>query len=863
MVGGAGPWGGGTTNSTPTVDASDRKFYVMASDRGNKKALEDFDRALNKQREVTPPPPPRAVTTTAPEPRPPFRPETTPQYTPNSPTVFPPNLDNQGPFDFGVGNPFLPNPIFHGPSAPTSDPAADNGNDDPHPEPNVSKAQELQTDLSEADDRVGRLIAGRGSIMAIENAAQQRDELRAEIEAYQEDLEKKLEDADARVERLTQDRSPIPAIEHAAEERDALRAELDVFPGPTRLEELEGELDEAEERVDRLVAGRGSIAAIENAAQERDAVKDAIADESHAALLRSGNQYYRITNPETGAAYTRDEASALRDEAVSQAEGRILAAAADGRDPDRLHIINPLTGTEYTDAEINAIVGAANDRVEAADEAANDIEQISEAWLEHNQELNYHIQSSGEAMTPDQLIAATQNYIDNQSEAWRQERAELEADLADAGERYLTAIDGNQFQGGVYGGFDDRNDADTQFAIGLALQSDPSLIGEVNAEGLINTFNEENGKRIGAAHFQHEVIDSFAELDGDSPNAQRAAADGIDSLRSQTFADVFTEDGNLDDWNDTLDALEATIDADDPIASHNALVAELSSSSSIDDESAIAYSLQSLSLAAAVGNDQDFSAGLEISPASGAAYTNDVLTLTVGYPVAALNLESAGFFSTTANGASKLIGVASVGLAAYNLADSAANGDAAGLFFNSGALAGGIIAFAAPGVGTAISLAFSGLSLAHSQAKKVELSNQYTTLDPDTRQNAIDFITHADLSEGAAIELLDRSGEGHSAIPVFIRYGEEQGWTLKETLEYIDRRHEIGDLGHKRDYYHELLDEVNGDVSAIDADLEAPIAPAPHSTQPPFGSSTIDSGTGGVSYPPSLEPSHGYGTTAG
>lgn len=41
--------------TTPTVDASDRKFYVQAAERGNEKALENFDAALTAQRESVPP----------------------------------------------------------------------------------------------------------------------------------------------------------------------------------------------------------------------------------------------------------------------------------------------------------------------------------------------------------------------------------------------------------------------------------------------------------------------------------------------------------------------------------------------------------------------------------------------------------------------------------------------------------------------------------------------------------------------------------------------------------------------------------------------------------------------------------------
>jgi hypothetical protein len=46
----------GTTRTTPTVDGSDRKFYVKAAENGNEEALERFDAALAAQSKPTPPP---------------------------------------------------------------------------------------------------------------------------------------------------------------------------------------------------------------------------------------------------------------------------------------------------------------------------------------------------------------------------------------------------------------------------------------------------------------------------------------------------------------------------------------------------------------------------------------------------------------------------------------------------------------------------------------------------------------------------------------------------------------------------------------------------------------------------------------
>ena len=150
-----------------------------------------------------------------------------------------------------------------------------------------------------------------------------------------------------------------------------------------------------------------------------------------------------------------------------------------------------------------------------------------------------------------------------------------------------------------------------------------------------------------------------------------------------------------------------------------------------------------MGLIALGSGEERLSAADERSLIESTQLVTDGLTATVGYPITRLDLPQSGAFNIGANSLSKLIGVASVGLAIYGTVDSARQGDASGVFFNGGALVGSILAFSAPGPGTAIALGFTALSLAYNQHERVQRSNEYTTLDDDNRGDAIRFATGA------------------------------------------------------------------------------------------------------------------------
>jgi len=440
--------------------------------------------------------------------------------------------------------------------------------------------------------------------------------------------------------------------------------------------------------------------------------------------------------------------------------------------------------------------------------ASEEISTVVEDWQEHNEELNYYIDTAGRIMSPEQLASAVDQYINNQTPEWRARHAELNEQLASAGEDYIAAAYHNRSAAEDREGGNSASEPELQIAVDAALRANPDLLNEYDVSVLLDVLEGPVGDTIARVHFEQEVIGGFSQLRTGSPEEIAEARAGIDSLRTEEFAKVFTESGSIDEWNATLDALDATLDAEDPVAAYNNLLANT-------DESALGFTFRSLGLAGINGNGIELNAAEQASLLNEAQLVTDGLTLTIGYPISRLNLPNNTISGVGLNGLSKLIGVASVGLAAYGLTKSIIEGDTAGIVFNGGALAGSVLAFIAPGPGTAIALGFAAASAIYNQANRVELSNRYTTLNSDHRENAFNFITHLDIDSQAAQALLDRSGGGHSAIPVFLKLGENNGWSIDQTLQHIDELQAEGKLDQWRDHYHRLLDIANGDVSQI------------------------------------------------
>jgi hypothetical protein len=83
-------------------------------------------------------------------------------------------------------------------------------------------------------------------------------------------------------------------------------------------------------------------------------------------------------------------------------------------------------------------------------------------------------------------------------------------------------------------------------------------------------------------------------------------------------------------------------------------------------------------------------------------------------------------------------------------------------------------------------------------------------------QTTSNFLEHAGFDADAAGELADQSGEGHSVVPLLMRYGELRGMDARQTVAWINDIDPTR-LGALRDNLHRTLDEIDGDVTRFQA----------------------------------------------
>ena len=101
------------------------------------------------------------------------------------------------------------------------------------------------------------------------------------------------------------------------------------------------------------------------------------ADQRVAREINAGRDADRLhlINPRTGAEYTDKEIQEISGDLDAQeqrnADIRVAREIAAGRDADKLHLINPATGREYTDAEIGEIAGLVDDHNTQVQDAAD------------------------------------------------------------------------------------------------------------------------------------------------------------------------------------------------------------------------------------------------------------------------------------------------------------------------------------------------------------------------------------------------------------------------------------------------------------------------------------------------------------
>ncbi|WP_162623096.1 LysM peptidoglycan-binding domain-containing protein [Billgrantia lactosivorans] len=465
-------------------------------------------------------------------------------------------------------------------------------------------------------------------------------------------------------------------------------------------------------------------------------------------------------------------------------------------------------------------------------------------YHEHLDELSFLILNGGAAMTEEQLETAIEDYIASNPD-WEAEFEALQEQLADSGAGLLEQIEQLQAlpdevradqQPRIDALLDDPN---AQLAVSTALQERPELVTGESGDALIETFNdlgitEEHplAVSLAGAYLRENVILPSGDIDpSDAQSLEEARTRLDETLRDNPqLAELLgTTADELDELADSFTALvpEFTDDFDPQrygIDVARNLNNTLDKSNEIFRDSpynrafrASALAIVGSGLANAIeayGDDPSLRGALQVS----------IETARVGVDGAQLvdALLTGGEGSRATPGlklGGKFVHLFGASLAGVDALVRLNEGDVVGAGLNA-AVAGGVgyAVFGSSSLAGPVGFGIATLATLAQFGRDAYLNAQHNSRF-ETQATA-DFLAHAGFSDEAAQVLIDQSGEGHSAVPLLIRYGELHGLSPEQTVEWINANAEGENgttmLAALRDNLHNTLDEFDGDIMQFD-----------------------------------------------
>ncbi|SDL72631.1 LysM domain-containing protein [Modicisalibacter muralis] len=469
----------------------------------------------------------------------------------------------------------------------------------------------------------------------------------------------------------------------------------------------------------------------------------------------------------------------------------------------------------------------------------------AEDYAAHLDELSFLAVNGGAAMTEEQLETAITDYMQANPE-WQAQLETLQGQLADSGVELLTQIQQLQslpddlradHQARIDGLLDDSN---SQLAVSTALQERPELVRGEAGDELIATFTElgitgdDNplAMNLAGAYLRENVIlpaadidpsdlaslqDAHAQLDEAlDNNPQFATLLGISSSDLNEISDLFhglvpTHDSNFDPQRYSIDVarnLNNTLDKIDAIFRDTPFNRAFRTSAMAIVGSGLANAIQAYGEAPSLRNALQVALDSARVGVDGAQLVDSLLKPSEGS--GATNALKLG---------GKFVHLLGAGLAGVDALARLSRGDVVGAGLNA-AVAGGVgysvfgtSSLAGP-IGFAVATAATLGLFAWDGIRNVQHNNRFQT--PTTAE----FLSHAGFNEEAAQALSDQSGEGYSAVPLLMRYGELHGLEPEDTVEWINA---IADdengpvmLTALRDNLHNTLDKFDGDITQFD-----------------------------------------------
>lgn len=469
------------------------------------------------------------------------------------------------------------------------------------------------------------------------------------------------------------------------------------------------------------------------------------------------------------------------------------------------------------------------------------IEDHAQSYAEHLDELRFLVENGGAAMSPKQLDAAIQAYVKEKGPEWEGRLNELRSQLSSDGTALLNQV--QQLEAGLStvpaaerDGMRQRiadllSSPEAQLAVGMALNQNPQLVKGTAGNDLIQTFadlkivGKDNGLAVVlvSAYLRENVMGPAANIDLSNPASVATMRTQLeDALRNNAglatllqitpdqlndVADgllgLMPEPGKVDEFefannvgrntNNAFDKLDATLGRSNPfnLAFRTSAVAIVGSGlvDAIDR----------------YGDDPRLRNGVDVVLESARVGVDSTQLF------ATLRQWPEGTGVSALKTAGKFVHVLGATMAGADGLNRLGQGDyvGAGLSF---VVAGGVTWGALGSSAVAGPLGFGAAAVATLGlwiSDGIRQSNHANRFQTDTTAR---FLQHADLNQDVAHVLNDHSGEGHSVVPLLMRYGELRGLTEAQTVDWVNSI-DTDRLAILRDNLHRTLDEIDGDVS--------------------------------------------------
>ncbi|WP_244467975.1 peptidoglycan-binding protein LysM [Nitratireductor soli] len=499
-----------------------------------------------------------------------------------------------------------------------------------------------------------------------------------------------------------------------------------------------------------------------------------------------------------------------------------------------------------------------------------------DAYGKHLQEMQWLIHNHGGTMTPEQLAQAIEDYKTEKGSEWQETEQRLERDIARSGGLLLEHLvqlsdlppemSADQPQADALIA-EILKDPKSVMAIEVAMQTNPELVSNPSTLNFLGSKARltDRGRKLAEEAMtqilRHKILPSFDDLSTGNATSIAQAKATLDTFKNSRSAQLLGITDN--DLAKAIDTVERSLpevgdtpaDAVRKLERLNRDLSELQGTSGVKSFSNTTMAgqlLRTIGLAATgasfvnstrvANDDASLKNNLKILiDASGIAQRS--VEILSGMERINPQSQAAQHFGSSSKPAVKFLGVLGAGFDAWTSVEAFKAGDPLMGSLSAAAAGGGVMA--ALGTGTAFGPA--GLiivGIAVGAQMLVADHRESTKYETDI---AMRFLQHSNLSQSAADALTDQSGDGHSPVPLLIRYAELKGYDLEQAVDrqsFIDWLNAIPkeQLETLRDNLHHTADDFDGNASRLER-----TASSDHNYTDP--ERLNDSGVGRARYP--------------